>query len=265
MSPVISVNMPVYNCERYLPEAIDSILGQTFSNLELVAINDGSNDRSWEILQEYAARDCRMVIRTRPNQGIVATRNEALQLSRGEFIAILDSDDVALPDRLERQVAYLQAHRECIAVGGRALMIDPDGDPLCEWSCCSTLEEIRRTHLEGRSGLAHSTCTMRREEVLAAGGYRTSFDTSEDYDLLLRLEELGELVNLPIVVSKYRQHLQSATHVRNGVQRQAAQVALREARAAEAWRRSTSPMISWLPRSGSPAKSIAAASGPGGR
>ena len=231
MIPVVSVNMPVYNAERYLPAAVESILGQTFTNFELIAIDDGSTDGSWDLLQKYSRQDSRMVVRTRPNLGIVKTRNEALGLSRGEFVAVLDADDLAMPERLERQVAYLRSHPECVAVGGRVMMIDPDGEPLCEWFFCDTHEEIERAHLSGRGGaMPHIVSTFRRSALLSIGGYRESFPVSHDYDLFLRIAEGGgRLTNLPLLLGKYRQHLQSVSYARHEQQKVAARTALREA------------------------------------
>ena len=232
MNPVVSVNMPVHNAERYLPEAIESVLGQTLREFELVAIDDGSTDGSWDILQRYARQDPRIVARSRDNRGIYTTRNEALGRSGGEFVAVMDADVVAMPDRLERQVKYLRAHPECAAVGARVMMIDPDGAPLCEWFFCETHEEIEAAHLAGQSGaLPNPVCTLRRASVMAVGGYRDSFNVSEDYDLLLRLAEAGgRLANLPLILGQYRQHLRSISYTNNQRQKQAARTALREAR-----------------------------------
>jgi glycosyltransferase involved in cell wall biosynthesis len=232
MSPVVSVNMPVRNAERYLPAAIESILGQTLGDLELIAIDDGSTDGSWKILQHYAQRDPRVVTWTRENRGIYTTRNEALSRSRGDFIAVMDSDDIALPERLEKQVEYLRAHPDCVALGARVLMIDPEGEPLCEWFFCETHQEIEDAHMQGRSGaIPNPVCTMRRSAMMAVGGYRQSFNVSEDYDLFLRLAEAGgQLANLPLILGKYRQHLSSVSYTTNEKQRKAAETALRDAR-----------------------------------
>ena len=126
-SPSVSICMPVYNTKRYVAEAVESILAQTFGDFEFIIIDDGSTDGSRAILERYAKQDDRIRLISRPNTGIVGARNEALGLARGELIAVMDSDDVALPERFEVQVAYLREHPECVVVGSRALIIDPDG------------------------------------------------------------------------------------------------------------------------------------------
>src|SRR5262249_44460136 len=128
--PSVSVMMPVYNAERYVGKAIESVLNQTLSDFELVIVNDGSTDGSLEILQEYAARDPRIRLTSRPNVGLVGSRNELLDAARSNLVACMDADDISRSDRLERQVEYLRAHPDCVLVGSRVIIIDPDGQPL---------------------------------------------------------------------------------------------------------------------------------------
>ena len=117
--PVITVVMPIFNAERFLREAIESVLAQTFGDFELLAINDGSTDRSLDMLNELARRDSRIRVISRPNKGISATRNEGTKLGRGEFIAAIDADDISMPIRFETQVRFLREHPDHVAVGGR--------------------------------------------------------------------------------------------------------------------------------------------------
>jgi glycosyltransferase involved in cell wall biosynthesis len=230
-APAVSVMMPVYNTERYLAEAVESILAQTFADFELIVIDDGSTDGSGAILERYAARDGRIRPTRRPGRGTTPTRNEILAQARGEFCAVMDSDDVALPGRLERQVAYLRAHPECVAVGSRVLLIDPDGAPLRTMVRHMTHEEIDAVHMGGATGSAicHPTTMLRRAALEAVGGYRDEYDLAEDYDLYLRLAEVGRLANLPEVLLKYRRHPQAAGHARLTQQRQFMSLAIRQA------------------------------------
>jgi glycosyltransferase involved in cell wall biosynthesis len=204
--PILSVLMPVYNAERYVAEAVDSILAQTFHDFEFLIINDGSTDGSGAILSRYAERDPRIRLVSRPNIGIVGTLNQLVEMARGEFLGRMDADDIALPDRFKLQVDYLRAHPECLAVGSRVLAVDAEGDPLCEWSCEQTHEEITAELLStrGHNGIIHPAVMMRREAVLAVGKYREFF--VEDKDLFLRLGEHGLLANLPQVLLHYRQN-----------------------------------------------------------
>jgi glycosyltransferase involved in cell wall biosynthesis len=122
--PAISVLMPVYNTERYVAEAVESILAQTFRNFEFLIIDDGSTDRSLSILKRYAERDPRIYLVSRPNTGYVIALNEMLAMARGEFIARIDADDIALPERFEVQVAYLREHPEVVCLGSKVQFID---------------------------------------------------------------------------------------------------------------------------------------------
>jgi glycosyltransferase involved in cell wall biosynthesis len=205
--------MPVYNAEPYVAEAVESILGQTLGDFEFLIIDDGSTDRSLRILQCYAERDPRIRLTSRANRGLVSTLNELVDQARGEFLARMDSDDIALPERFQQQVAYLRAHPECTVVGCRARVIDPDGDPLCDWFIEQPHEVIDDLHLRGEVGsvICHPSALMRRDAVLAVGKYR-DFAIGEELDLFLRLAESSRLAILPDVLLKYRNHPESFTH-----------------------------------------------------
>jgi len=211
--------MPVHNTERYLDEAVGSIRAQSFENWELIAINDGSTDGSLAVLERHADADPRVRVISRENRGIGATRNECLSLARGEFFAAMDSDDISHPERLARQVEYLDSHRDCVAVGSRVLLIDPDGAAIRDWSEYVTHEEIDQAHLAGHGGaMTHPASMFRRRTLVDLGGYRSEYDPAEDFDLFLRLGEVGQLHNLPEIHLSYRQHLQSQGYTRRGRQ-----------------------------------------------
>src|SRR4051812_26679567 len=125
-SPTVSVLMAVYNGEQYLREAVNSILSQTFKDFEFIIIDDGSTDRSPELLASYARADSRVKLISRPNKGLTKSLNEGLHAARGEFVARMDGDDISLPERFERQVSYLREHPEVVLVGSRVEFIDPD-------------------------------------------------------------------------------------------------------------------------------------------
>jgi glycosyltransferase involved in cell wall biosynthesis len=213
--PPISVLMPVYNAERYVAEAVESILAQTFADFEFIIIDDGSKDRSLAILEEYAARDSRIRLVSRPNTGIVKALNEGLALASGELVARMDADDIALPERLARQREYLEDHPECVMVGSRVLVIDPKGRPLTIMSDALTHEQIVDGFLAGRGQLVHHPAVVyRRQVVLEIGAYREIFDEAEDLDLFLRLAEVGRIVNLEEPLLKYREHLAKASRAK---------------------------------------------------
>jgi glycosyltransferase involved in cell wall biosynthesis len=227
-TPTVSVHMPVYNAQRYVAEAVESILGQTFTDFEFIILDDGSTDGSPAILRRYAAEDGRIRLVSRPNAGVGKTRNECLAMARGEYFAVMDADDVSLPERFARQVAYLNDTPDCVAVGSRVLLIDPDGDPIREWAYFASHEEIDEAHMAGKSGaIIHPSAMIRREAMVAAGGYW--LEPAEDYDLFLRLAERGQLANVPEMLLKYRQHLGSFGYAQRMRQWQGAQLALQEA------------------------------------
>jgi len=196
-TPAVTVLMPVYNAERFVAGTVDTILAQTFGDFEFLIINDGSTDRSLEILQSYANRDPRIRLVSRPNTGYVVALNEGLELARGEFIARIDADDLSDPRRLELQVARMRQEPQLVALGSNASAIDEDGLPLGDYSVPLTHEEIEASHLQGSSAIHHPAVMLRAEAVKRVGGYREHLMPCEDFDLWLRLGEVGRLANLP--------------------------------------------------------------------
>jgi len=224
--PTVSVVMPVYNAERYVAEAVESILAQTFTDFEFIIIDDGSTDASLSILQHYAKRDERIRLTSRPNTGVVRAMNEGMSQARAKYVARMDADDISLPERLAREVAFLEGNPDCVAVGCRVMMIDADGDPIRKWPVHECHEEIDRANLESfGSSIVHPTVLMRRDEVAAAGAYNIAFQYASDMDLFLRLAERGRLANLPEVLLKYRLHLGSIGHRKRLEQQRAAAAA----------------------------------------
>ncbi len=215
--PTVSVVMPVYNGQRYLSRAVESILGQTWWDFELVAVNDGSTDETGRILERYAKGDGRVRVVWQENQGIVGALNAGLGAARGKLLARMDADDVALPGRLARQVDYLREHPECVAVGTEVLLIDSEGKPISKKPGIVTEhEEIDRALLVGGWPMVHPTVMMRASAVRKIRGYRPGTFPHEDHDLFLRLAEVGRLANIPEVLLKYRQHFGSVCVLASG-------------------------------------------------
>lgn len=214
--PLISVVMPVYNARRYLAEAIESVLAQTLDDFEFICVDDGSTDGSSAILSDYARRDARVRIVSRPNTGVWKALNDGIEASRGKLIARMDADDVSLPQRFEKQVAFLDAHPEVVAVGCPVLIIDADGAPLREMPHPPRLthDEIDSAHLTGGGQVFfHPTLLFRRDALEQVGLYR-NWPAAQDLDLFLRLAEIGKLANIPDVLLKYRQHMGSVGHAK---------------------------------------------------
>ena len=211
-APVVSVLLTVYNGQRYLAQAMESLLRQTFENFEVIVIDDGSTDDSPEMLRRYATRDPRVRLVSRANTGMTRALNEGLKLVRGEFVARMDADDVCRPERFARQVAYLREHPECVAVGSQVQMIDPEGLPICpKRDTGFTHEQIEGSLLDMGWPMVHPAVMLRTDALRAVGGYAEQYRTNQDHDLFLRLAERGKLANLPETLLDYRQHFQSVS------------------------------------------------------
>ena len=213
--PAISVVMPVHNAARYLHLAVDSILRQTFGDFEFLIVDDGSTDESPIILREYEATDRRVHIISRPNTGIVGALNDGLAAARGDFIARMDADDIADPQRLEKQAAYLRQNPDHVLVACQVMLMDPQGAPLCTKRDTEfTHERIDWALLNHRWPMVHPAVMMRRDAINSVGGYRSKYQWLEDLDLFLRLAEVGKLASLPDVLLYYRLHTGSVCHTR---------------------------------------------------
>ncbi len=205
----VSVLLPVYNGERYLRDAIGSVLSQTYTQFELLLLDDGSIDRSLEIMREFAARDARVRLISRANRGLVATLNELVDAAQGELIARMDADDVCLPDRFERQMRFLTDNPAVVCVGGDVELIDEAGRFLTTLRMLPEDAQIQDMALRGHTTICHPCAVMRKSCVKAVGGYRQACYPTEDLDLWLRLGEVGRLANLRGPVLRYRLHTAS--------------------------------------------------------
>src|SRR6056297_42872 len=226
-SPRVSVLLPVYNGGAYLEAAVQSLLGQTFGDFEILTINDGSKDGSVATLERLAREDARIRVISRENRGLVATLNEGMARARGEYLARMDADDLALPERIARQVAFLDAHPEVVAVGTRTLLVDAEGWPLRPFAEQTGHAEIDAAHIAGRGGaIVHPSAMIRADALRAIGGYDDRYPHAEDLDLFLRLAEIGRLANLPEILFHYRQQPHSIGHKHRDTQRESAHAAL---------------------------------------
>lgn len=215
--PLISVIMPVYNTEQYLRFALDSLLRQTFTNFEVIAVNDASTDDSSRILREYAQQDARIHIVTHTkNKGIVATMNEAIGLSKGEYLARMDADDIAMPSRFAEQVAILQHHPKVVLVAGVFEIIDEVGEYLYREVLPADDRDIKRS-MYIRNPMAHGSTMFRKSAFVAAGPYTDHFGPTEDYELWSRLAQHGEFRALETTLYRWRVNLQGIMRSNNEV------------------------------------------------
>jgi hypothetical protein len=204
-SPAISVAMSVYNGERFLAPAIESILAQTFTDFEFLILNDGSKDNSAAIIDGYAAKDARIRPIHRENKGLVASLNQLIDEAKAPLIARMDGDDIAKPERFQRQIDFLNANPDHGVVGSWTEDIDEDGQPYIltgkdhPTSYAELLESI-----EDRSPLCHPSVMMRRDVVRAVGGYHAAYLHCEDYDLWLRLANETKMCSIAERLMRYR-------------------------------------------------------------
>lgn len=210
---MISVVMPAYNAEKFIALAIDSILNQTFKDFELIIIDDGSTDRTLEIIKSYLNRDSRIRLIQNNHGGVSRACNLGVQESKYPWIARMDADDIALPQRFEKQVEKVNSHPNIVALGscvhhinskGEILSINPLGP--------TTEEEFYNARQAGHAvHLHHPTVILRKEVVLEVGGYDPAFEGAEDLDLFDRMAKHGILIALPEPLLLYRIHSSSAS------------------------------------------------------
>jgi hypothetical protein len=211
--PLVSVVMVVCNVDRFLAESIESILGQTFREFEFIIVDFGSTDKSKEIISSYAAKDSRIRLHEIPHCGLAEARNAGCLLARGQYIAIMDADDISLPERLMCEVEFMEKLPEVGVVGGAVEWIDAIGTSLANSALPYAATFHRPTgNCELQSALLRycpfwqQSVLMRTEAFVLVGGYRAAFAQAEDYDLWLRISEHFEMANLKQVVLKYRVH-----------------------------------------------------------
>ncbi len=204
-TPRVSVLCSVHNGEAYLEESLQSILDQTFEDFELLVMDDGSSDSTPTLLEKMVKADPRIQILRQETQGLTRTLNTLLEKARGEYVARQDDDDISWPERLERQVRFLDENPRCVAVGSRYVSIDEKGRRIARSRVPVSDAAIKRA-LVTHNVIAHSSAMYRREEVLAEGGYDTTYRTAQDYDLWCRLALTHELANLKTPLLSRRRH-----------------------------------------------------------
>ena len=212
-TPRVSVVMAVYNGAPYVADSVRSVLAQTWTDFEFVIVDDGSTDDTWPILAELAKQDARIVLlRNQPNQGVVKSLNRGLDQSRGLIIARQDADDISHPERIKRQLAFLDAHLDYGVVAAVPQPMDTRGQEvgLTGWNAT--------TNGQIQAGLLDHMCLcgpsiMIRRECLEKAGFHFAegLDATEDYDICLRLAEVTKLASLEGSLYRYRQHPESAS------------------------------------------------------
>lgn len=210
--PLVSVLMSAYNHERYVRESVESVLAQTYSNIELIVIDDGSRDSTPEILAQLAAEAAasgkRMRFRAKANSGLSDTLNQCLAEARGKYICQLGSDDLMPLDKTARQVAFMEANPDVAVSGGNALNIDADGVIIDKRQRFPAQREICFEHLFANTGpgIVASTCMIRRDVLDREGGWDPAIPL-EDMYMWFKLTSRGyRMVGLNDVLLYYRKH-----------------------------------------------------------
>jgi len=202
-NPMISVVMSVYNAEKYLDEAIQSILHQSYKDFEFIIINDGSTDRSLEIIKKYQNKDKRIILITRENKGLIFSLNEGIKKSKGKYIARMDADDISLPERFQSQIKLLESNNE-IGVCGTAIIGFSD-DMKKNISYYSENNKELKTELLFSSVFAHPTVMMRRKLFKKFNlKYEEKYKNAEDFGLWVQMSEYTKFSNIKDPLLKYR-------------------------------------------------------------
>jgi glycosyltransferase involved in cell wall biosynthesis len=226
-SPLVSVVLPVHDGERFLAEAVDSILGQTLGDLELVVVDDGSTDATRSILAGYD--DPRLRVVAQPHRGLVAALGAGIAESGAAYLARMDVDDVSEPLRLERQLELLERHPRVGMAATWVAVVDEEGRELRRHVLPPEHDDLVRRLLL-RNPFQHGSVLIRRAALDAAGGYRDDYGANEDYDLWRRLARSCELACVPEVLYRYRVHAGAVT------QTDQERIARRERLRSELWR-----------------------------
>ena len=205
-APRISVIMPAYNAARFIGKAVDGILAQTYGDFELIVVDDGSSDDTAAVLQGYDDERLRILV-NETNQGIVYALNKGIGAARGEFIARQDADDFSMPNRFEKQIAYMQDNPQCALLGARGKTMDGDGRALNTPSPRTKIRAITFDELLGRNCLApHGVIMMRKAALDDVGLYNPTFTNAEDYELWMRISRKYAAAKLPDILYVSRVH-----------------------------------------------------------
>jgi glycosyltransferase involved in cell wall biosynthesis len=203
-SPKISVIMPAYNAEKYIAEAIGSVLSQTFKDFELIIIDDASRDRTWEIIKKYSRKEKRILaLHNKKNLKLSKTLNIGINKSSGAYIARMDADDLCEPDRLEKQYRFMEHHKNVGILGGSMSVMKEDKTIIGKRTY--PLDDLSiRKNIFWYSPFSHPLVMLRRSVIEKVGGYDHKFNPAEDYELYFRIGKISKFSNLPDTLLRYR-------------------------------------------------------------
>ncbi len=216
--PKVSVILANHNAGAFLMPALKSILAQTFADFEFIIFDDGSTDESVSQLRTLESIDPRIRLTVQTNAGLTPTLNAACKLARGTYLARMDADDIAMPDRLAQQVRFLDSHPQCVLLGGAYEFIDHLDRRLHRMIPPADDTTLQQHCLSGRTPICHPLAMIRRSAFEQVGGYDESFPVAQDLDLFLRLGEVGTMACLPEVLLQYRLHSTSVSQKKQQLQ-----------------------------------------------
>jgi glycosyltransferase involved in cell wall biosynthesis len=200
----VSVVMPAYNAEKYIAAAIESVLSQTFKDFELLVVDDGSTDRTQPIIDQYRRADERVVLlKNDQNLRLAKTLNRGIEAARGKYVARMDADDISLPERLEKQIDFLEKNSEVSIVGGTMEVVDEAGGKRGERRYWESDEEIRK-RIFLFSPFCHPAIMIRKAVLEKSGLYDPDYNPAEDYEFYLRVGIHSKFANLADPLIKYR-------------------------------------------------------------
>lgn len=222
--PLVSVIISTRNRANFIAKAIDSVLKQTYKNIELIIINDSSTDKTSEIISGFAEKDGRIVILTnKVNLGFVKSLNEGIATARGKYIARIDDDDFwSDPEKLEKQIRFLESNPDYVLTGGGVICLDENGKEISRYLLPEKDEDIR-SRLLFDNCFVHSTVVFKKKAWEKAGGYNENFGEIEDWDLWMRMGRIGKFYNFPKYLAHYlqwRRNSLSNFNIRNKLRNQ---------------------------------------------
>lgn len=225
-NPLVSVILPCYNAEKFIEASIASIISQTYSNLEIIAIDDSSTDNTFSILQILSKNDNRIkILHNEKNAGLVFSLNKGIVNAKGKYIARMDADDISLPQRIEKQIKFMEQHTDVALCGSGYLIINSENKETGKISLPSENEEIKAALLF-TNAFAHPTVVIRKEILERCGLYEEGLVPAEDYELWIRIAENYKIANIPAYLLKYRVHESNLTLTKKENQKHAFEIIL---------------------------------------
>lgn len=204
MNPKVSVLMPAYNAEKYIAEAIESILSQTFKDFEFIIIDDASTDETWDIIQKYSKLDNRIKsYQNESNFKLSKTLNRGIDLADGKYIARMDADDISMPGRLKTQFDYMEQHPDVGIIGGTMEIMNVDRK-ITGKRCYGLTDGQIRKKIYRYSPFCHPAIMIRKSILELAGRYDEIWNPAEDYELYFRIGKYSKFANLKDVLLRYR-------------------------------------------------------------